>query len=235
MAIKHAEWKNFVDYDMLDNGGGIVNPEKYVDDTNPYYKSYTNSYLAKIPLWGSAQGDMRTHYTMTNSIPFKLDGDFTLIINPFKQVFTQTNGSAGHSLVIKMIMGTGAENQHGNKYLEGLSVLKAQDNSGSSNSLSGDISTIVFDYDDIDISNASSTFSSRAETPGYNSGDYRETTRGSRSEIMERDYSTGAFRGIDIRFVVGFYKSTTPAWTQNINQFIHLLLVPHKARGTYTS
>tara|TARA_R110002012_G_scaffold320339_2_gene543330 strand:- start:7362 stop:8066 length:705 start_codon:yes stop_codon:yes gene_type:complete len=231
--VKMSSWSPYL-------SESLGHPSQWVKGSgtynNPYYKSFTNSYITTINLWPSATtGKLNQYYNMTENIPIRLKGDFTLVINPFKRSLLKVDGTVLTHLQINLITAVAPNTKslkigdEPTRWNHGMNIFDCFDNAVTGESISSEVSRIVIDLDD--------TEQRTEQTPisffGASNNDNSELAKSSNIGFADGAASTGVFRTSQLRFAVGVGNISSA--TVQADQKFEILLIPHKARGNFTS
>ncbi len=223
MGVKISKWRNYQD----DTRADLI--------SNPYYKSFTNSFITDIEVWPSATGRISTHYSITEGLPFYFNGDFTLVLNPFKEELKKSDGTTSAiGLVIQMQVGFGNKTmRYETKWAHGNTIMSYLGNVDAGDELDAQQIRVVIDGDDV----VSINNTVAQEIMGADNNDHTEVQNmGNGLGGTTAAYSSfGTMKATHMRFACGLADVSSSYQMHGTKNKFSILIIPHKARGAYTT
>ena len=229
-------WKPYFHYEQ----GNIASRAQWVDNSdNPYYKSYFGGYVCTMRLHPTHESSsiekIKAHYCVSDPLPFSLDGDFTIIINPDKKDILGNDNAVIQDVVINIQFGYGPEiglkqnsdhTEH-TRWYDGLKVLGYDENSTAGDSISTTVTRIVYDADDIEQASVNVS----ADQWGMLNNNNTEPLQVGTSTLSSGKHSSGAFRTNKARLSAGVAQVTGQNGVHATTNFFQIVIIPHKTRG----
>ena len=221
MGIKVSKWRNYQD----DSRADLI--------SNPYYKSFTNSFITDIEVWPSATGRISTHYSITEGLPWYFNGDFTIVLNPFKEELKKNDGSTSAiGLVVQMQVGFGnTPMRYETKWAHGNTIMSYLGNVDAGDELDEQQIRVVVDGDDAISPNSVAS----QEIMGMDNNDRTEVQNMSNGYggVTGSLASIGTMKATHMRFACGLADVSSVYQMHITKNKFSILIIPHKARGSY--